>query len=469
MYKLIAAAVLLAALAMGSACSAAPNLLIEPHSFQLADGSTLAADRGRFLVPEDRLNPESQTIEIGFLRLKSTNSRPGAPIVYLAGGPGGSGVAAASGPRQPIFLALRKVADVILLDQRGTGWSNRIPPCTADQVADPAAPLTEENFTAYYRSTLAKCTAEWQQAGIAIRGYTTEQSAQDLEDLRRALGARKIDLLGISYGTHLALAAMRRHPGSIGRVALASTEGMDQTVKLPRHVDAAFERADAALGGIGLPELIRRVHERFATPQPLVLKSPQGEIRFEADAFPLQIIAGVGAKNPEELSRLVSLYRALDAGHTAPAAAILYQFFLSKPLTITGMPEAMDIASGVSAARMARFDAEAKTAITGRALNFPMPQMRDGLPGLDLGDAFRREVRSSIPTLMLSGDLDVRTPLGEQDSAVAGLTRLHKVRVTNGGHDLFEAHPAIPGLLVDFFSGRRPTVRELRLPAPEAE
>jgi len=463
MHRLIAAAILLAAPAAGSA---EPKLTIEPHSLKLGDGTTLAAERGRFFVPEDRHDPRSQSIKIGFLRLKSTNPRPGAPIVYLAGGPGGSGVAAASGPRQPVFLALREVADVILLDQRGTGWSNRIPPCTADQAFDPATPLTEANLTAYYRSTFIKCTAEWQDAGVAIKGYTTEQNAEDLEDLRGALGARKINLLGISYGTHLALSVMRRHPGSIGRVALASVEGMDQTVKLPRHTDAAFERADAALGGIGLSELIRRVHAHFATPQPLELKSPQGELRFEADAFPLQILAGGGAKNPGELSRLVSLYRALDAGHTVPAAAILYQLFLSKPLAMSGMPEAMDIASGVSVARLAIFDAEAKAAITGRALNFPMPQMRDSFPALNLGDAFRREVRSAIPTLMLSGDLDVRTPLEEQDTAVAGLSRLHKVRVRNGGHDLLEAHPDVSRLLVDFFKGQRPTKRELRLPAP---
>ena len=51
-------------------------------------------------------------------------------------------------------------------------------------------------------------------SGVSPSGYTTVQSADDLEDLRRALGARKIDLWGISYGTHLAMAAMRRHPRS---------------------------------------------------------------------------------------------------------------------------------------------------------------------------------------------------------------------------------------------------------------
>lgn len=463
MRKLIAVAVLLAA---PTAAWASPQLTLESHELKLAGGGTLLVERGRFKVPEDRRDPKSRQIEIGFLRLKSTSPRPGPPIVYLAGGPGGSGVAAASGARQPIFLALRQVADVIAFDQRGTGWSNHIAPCSADRVFDASTPLTEASLTAYYGSTFSKCAVEWRKAGVSLSGYTTEQNADDLEDLRKVLLAQKINLWGISYGTHLGLAAMRRHPGSIGRAAFASAEGMDQTVKLPRHVDAAFARTEAALGNIGLPGLIRRVHARYATPQPLVLNSPKGTLRFKADAFPLQLLAGGAAKNPEDLPRLVGLYRALDAGQTEHAAGALYQFVLAKPLTLSGMPEAMDLASGISAPRLVEFDGQAKVGITGRALNFPMPQLRDSYPGLELRHSFRREVRSSIPTLLLSGELDVRTPIEEQEAAVAGLRRLHKVRVKNGGHDIWEAHPAVPELLVAFFSGRPLTVRQLELPAP---
>ncbi len=52
-----------------------------------------------------------------------------APAERLAGGPGGSGIAAAAGPRFALLQALRDVADVIVLDQRGTGKSNTAPPC----------------------------------------------------------------------------------------------------------------------------------------------------------------------------------------------------------------------------------------------------------------------------------------------------------------------------------------------------
>jgi pimeloyl-ACP methyl ester carboxylesterase len=449
------------------AAAAQPQVTLEPYSFRLADGSEVAAERGRLLVREERGNPRSRRIEIGFVRFRSTSPNPGAPIVYLAGGPGGSGVAAARGPRQPIFLKLREVADVIALDQRGTGWSNHVPPCAADRRLDPAQVLSEATLTAYYRETLRTCLGRWRAAGVAVNGYTTEESAADLEDLRRALGARRIDLWGISYGTHLAMAAMRRFPGSIGRVVLASAEGMDQTVKLPEHVEAAFGRIEAA-AGIPITATMRRVHARFdAEPQAFSFTAPDGARRsFRADSFPLRMMAGILPKNPDGIPQLVGAYAALDAGQTAPIAPLIWDFFYKNPLTMSGMPEMMDVASGVSARRLALVDRQGRTALLGRAINFPMPQLAGQIPGIDLGHRFRREIGSRHLVLLLAGDLDVRTPLEEQAAATAGLSNLHRIVVRNGGHDLFEAHPDVPALLVRFFTGQPVAVTELVLPAP---
>jgi pimeloyl-ACP methyl ester carboxylesterase len=448
--------------------SPAPALQLRPLIFRLADGATLETDRGTILVPEDRDDPASRRIEIGFIRFRSTNPHPGAPIVYLAGGPGGSGVAAANGPRQPIFLALRAVADVIALDQRGVGMSNHIPECQAAHRLDPALVLSEATLAAYYRETLQACVSRWRAAGVAVRGYDTEQSADDIEDLRRALGAARVDLWGISYGTHLALAMMRRHPSSVGRVALSSMEGMSQTVKLPASVDAVFVRIEA-VAGAGLIDRMRRVHARFdAAPQTYTGAGAGpngGSVSFRADSFALRMMAGILPKNPDGIPRLAGAYAALDAGQSAALAPLVYDFFYRRPLSV-GMAELMDSASGISEARLALVRRQAAGSLLGTATNFPMPQLRDAVDGLDLGDRFRREIRSNLPVLVFEGDLDVRTPLEEQAVATAGLSNMRRVLVRNGGHDLFEAHPAVQGLLVDFFAGRAVTVTELALAAP---
>jgi pimeloyl-ACP methyl ester carboxylesterase len=443
------------------AFAAAPSLHVEPYAFRLADGTDLPAEKGSFTVPEDRNDPRSRRIDIGFVRFKSTNPRPGAPIVYLAGGPGGSGVATARGPRQPIFLALRQVADVIILDQRGIGLSNHIPSCTAERKFDPSQVLNEANLTSYYRETLAACVTRWRSAGVAVKGYTTVQNAEDLEDLRRALGAPRIDLWAISYGTHLAMAMIRLHPRSVGRVALASSEGMDQTVKLPAHVDAAFARIDAA-SGKPLTALMRRVHARYDS-APQTFTMPDGT-SFRIDSFPLRMMAGFVAKNPDGIPQLLQAYGALDAGQTGPIAPLIWGYFYKDPLTMSGMPELTDEASGISPARLALVRRQAASSLSGMAINFPMPQIGGVVPGLDLGDAFRREIKSSHQTLLFEGDLDVRTPLEEQAAATAGFRNLHRILVRNGGHDLFEAHPDVKDLLVAFFAGGPVTARELVLP-----
>ena len=217
-------------------------------------------------------------------------------------------------------------------------------------------------------------------------------------------------------------------------------------------------------------ETIRRVHARYdSEPQTFTLQSPQGNLSFKVGSFPLRMMAGIVPKNPDGIAQLAGAYRALDAGQTQPLAPLVYGFFYKDPLTMTGMPELMDIASGITEAKLERVREQARTSITGTATNFPMPQLRGAVPGLDLGDSFRREIRSDIPVLLLSGDLDVRTPLEEQAEATAGLTNRHQIIVRNGGHDLFEAHPGVPGILIDFFSGRKIETRELTLPPPSLE
>lgn len=444
----------------------APALKLEPVAFKLRDGSSLEAEQGSFEVPERRGNAASRTIRIGFVRFKSTNAYPGPPIVYLAGGPGGSGVDAARGPRQPIFLALRAVADVIALDQRGTGLSNAVPPCTASAALDPTGGINEASLTAYYRRTLTSCLATWRTAGVAVEGYDTLESADDLDDLRKALGAPKLQLWGISYGTHLALATMRRHPAAIDRVVLASAEGMAQTVKLPNAVDAALGRmavvANAATGSGDLLATMRRVHARLdATPAALGVDGPAGPIRFTMDSFALRMLIGRIAKNPDGIGNLMGIYAAFQARQEQALAPMLYGMFFKDRLVMTGMPELMDLASGISRPRLRDVERQARTAEAGRATNFPMPQLAAVAPDLVLNDDYRREIRSAIPTLLFSGDLDIRTPLEEQAVATAGLRRLTRVVVHNGGHDLLEADPRIPAMIAAFLKGE--AVRETSL------
>jgi pimeloyl-ACP methyl ester carboxylesterase len=210
---------------------------------------------------------------------------------------------------------------------------------------------------------------------------------------------------------------------------------------------------------------MRRVHSKYdAAPQAFTLA---GGATFRTDSFPLRMMAGILPKNPDGIAQLAGAYQALEAGQTRALAPLVWGFFFKDPLTMSGMPELTDIASGITDSKLALVRRQAPDSLLGTATNFPMPQLRGAVAGLDLGDGFRREISSDIPVLLLSGDLDVRTPLEEQAEATAGLKRLHRIVVRNGGHDLFEAHPAIPAILADFFAGRKVKATELVLPAPQ--
>ena len=78
---------------------------------------------GTLVVPYDRSSADSENIALKFVRFPATTDDPGPPLVYLAGGPGGSGIGAATGRRFELFMKLRELGDVIAWDQRGTGQS----------------------------------------------------------------------------------------------------------------------------------------------------------------------------------------------------------------------------------------------------------------------------------------------------------------------------------------------------------
>src|SRR5262245_58367790 len=63
------------------------HLKLEPFVFEAEDGK-VNAERGTITVPENRSRPGGRTIDLAFVRFRSTSRKPGSPIVYLAGGPG---------------------------------------------------------------------------------------------------------------------------------------------------------------------------------------------------------------------------------------------------------------------------------------------------------------------------------------------------------------------------------------------
>ena len=444
-------------------------LSVEPYTLEARDGTAVACERGQIVVPENRSRPGSRDITLRFVRFRSTSRRPGSPIIYLAGGPGGSGIETARGDRLPLFLALREVADVIALDQRGTGSSNDIPPCHTGRQYPLDRPATREEYIPFVREAAAGCVPFWKERGVDLAGYNTWESAADLDDLRAALGARKISLWGISYGTHLALAALKRMPGKIDRVVLASAEGLDQTVKLPAATDRYFARVQQAIdldpgarqAYPDLAALMRRVHARLASdPAVVTFTARDGKtVTMTIGDFDVQNFASAVIADPDGAAGLPALYAGMEAGHFEPVAAQLHAVG-GGPLEFSGMSQAMDTASGISPARLELVREQARTAILGDALNFPMPHLQGAFGVPDLGEEFRTHARTDVPALFLTGTLDGRTYPEEHAAIIESFSRATQVVVENAGHNLFMVSPLVTDVIVEFMRGRRvPTTR----------
>ena len=165
---------------------------------------------GYLTVPEDRSDASSPTIALAVAIVAAPDGATAPPIVYLAGGPGGSGiddyVADPEGWEMP-FLQNR---DLILLDQRGTGYSEPTLDCPEFAEVD-----AQDNPDAL-------CFDRLTSEGINLMAYNTRENAADVDALRQALGIAQWDLLGISYGTRLALEVMRNHPDGVRAVILDS-------------------------------------------------------------------------------------------------------------------------------------------------------------------------------------------------------------------------------------------------------
>lgn len=448
---------------------------IKPYTFETNKKEKVDAEFGTLFVPENRSDPDSNFIELAFVRFKSTARNPGPPIVYLAGGPGGSGIGTARGSRFPLFMALREIADVIAFDQRGTGFSKPNLTCL-NQLALPldVAP-TREAAIKELRENASDCAFYWHNVQrVDLTGYNTNESADDLEDLRKALGANQISLWSISYGTHLAFAALRRHPTSIHRVILAGTEGPDHTYKLPSNIQkhledlAALIKADPKIGK-EIPDflgLMKSVFDRLdAQPQTVEVTDPRTKLKVKVivNKFVMQYIVAnnIGTTDTERFPAL--FYRASKGDFTNAA-----QFWLEQSRSGIGsaMSYMMDCASGQTAARRERIAREAKGTLLEDFSNFPFPDVCTAWNAPDLGDGFRAPVKSDAPVLFISGTLDARTPVSNAEEYRKGFSNSTHMIIEGAVHSdpLFLSSPKIKEGMMEFLRGQPVTTTKIQGP-----
>jgi pimeloyl-ACP methyl ester carboxylesterase len=223
------------ALLMTSACGTqGSDLALERRAFVDELGDTVWGDFGYLTVPVWHDRPAGDSIRLAVARFAAVRDVSGPPIIYLEGGPG---AAAIHPERLPLLNSLRRYGEVVTFDQRGTGASEPDLSCGPPIELSAGEERTRAALLEAERREAARCAQDLVHRGIDLDAYDVLQSADDVDALRTALGADRVRLVGISFGSHLGLMALKRHGSHISRLVLAGAEGWDQTVKLPSNLD----------------------------------------------------------------------------------------------------------------------------------------------------------------------------------------------------------------------------------------
>jgi len=424
---------------LSSATPAASVPLADCHVAGIRNGVLC----GTLLRPLDPDHPGRATISIRYVVVPAMARRKFAdPVFLLAGGPGQSAIAVAAAT-MPIFGRLNNRRDIVFVDQRGTGGS--APLLCADSEHETLAEQSDPDRP--YRLAL-QCKAEllrlpYLRAEADLGLFTTAIAVQDLDAVRRELGAERIDLVGASYGTRVALEYQRQFPNAVRRSVIDGVAPPDMALPVSFSTDnqAAL---DAVVAACAAEAACARDHPDLRARFAALLQSLPRRVKA---AHPLS-----GRSEEFVLTRAMLLGAVRNALYVPALAAAL--------------PEALDAASrgefagliGLSATFASR---KATRLATGMHLSVvcaeDVPRLRESgdRPGADFGVEFARFyeklcsawprgavpagfyaiVASAAPVLVLSGGLDPATPPrhGERVLRALGPKARHVV-VANAGH-----------------------------------
>jgi pimeloyl-ACP methyl ester carboxylesterase len=175
-------------------------------------------------VPIDHQDPTLGTIDLRLVRIPARSGAPRGSLVVNPGGPGASGadfvrLFALSAP-----AILREQFDLVGFDPRGVGQSSPIR-CSSDaQLArflrTDSTPMTARDQRILMRRAAAfgpGCLADQPRLAPNLE---TQQTIQDMDQLRHALGEERLNFLGYSYGTLLGARFAEAYPDRVGRFVL---------------------------------------------------------------------------------------------------------------------------------------------------------------------------------------------------------------------------------------------------------
>jgi pimeloyl-ACP methyl ester carboxylesterase len=396
---------------------------------------------GTFQVFEDRATQQGRTIDLKIVLLPALGNEPHPdPLFFLAGGPGQGAAEMARGLRE-LFRRVQADRDIVLVDQRGTGKSN---PLTCESEDESLAALNEPIESGMAR--LRKCL-EHLQTKADLRLYTTTIAMDDLNEVRQYLGYDRINIYGGSYGTRAALVYLRKHEPTVRSMIIDGVAPPDMRLPLffARDGQRSLERllADCEADEVCAakhPQLKGRlrtlVRELDASPAVVKLTHPRTGIAEEVS------VDGEFVVNVLFNALYAPLTSTLVPELIARAERRDFQGLLALAMANEGGARNMALGMQLSVVcaedhpRITPEQVEAASADTVFSTHLLNSRMRacEFWPKGEVSDSFYEPVRSAVPTLILSGDLDPVTPPEWGESVLPHLSNAKHIVVPATGH-----------------------------------
>ena len=423
-------------------------------------------------VPVDRSGAVPGRVGLRVARVAPKGPRQGV-VVAISGGPGQSAVADTDLFAETLGPVLGR-RELVLFDQRGTGRSGALR-CRALGRLETAA-------TAKDLDRLVRACAG--QLGPRRDFYTTTESVEDLEAVRALVGAERISLYSVSYGTKLALAYAARYPERVERVVVDS-------VVLPEGVDpfgrSTFAAIPTALGDLcargrcrGITADAARDAARLAgrlrrAPQRAPVVGPDGRVRRtrlgQEDLFGVLLS---GDLDPLVRARTPAAVRAALAGDLPPLMRLVAS---SAEQDDGGVNDALFLATvcgedpvpwdpAATPADRRRQTAAVVGGLPAGAFGaFGPPAARLVAPQLDFCAGWPAAaphaplaplVPPPVPLLALAGAGDLRTPVADAQALAARYPGSSVVAVPGSGHGVLlnDLSGCVRRALSRFFAGR---------------
>lgn len=425
---------------------AAPAKAMSPEAgggFQLGpcnqDGYPEDARCGIYEVYEDREAGSGKKIGLWVVVVPATGqSSKESAVTYFAGGPGQAS-SETIGFVPDLLGDLRETRDILLVNMRGTALSNELRcPYQDNREGFMAGFLPLEGVKECWKASQPK-------GNLAL--YNTPIAVDDVEEVREALGYRQLDIMGGSYGTHMALVYARRHPQSVRTLYLSgpSPVGTRYPLRVARDaqdaLDGWFEecRADTECSGAfpdlegDLARVLARLDEGPVDVE--VLDARTGEpAPFQLDRPVVAQTIRYMLYNSADSLRVPAFVHAAAEGNFEPLGELASAYGGIVDSTPDGFYLSVTCAEGVPFFTMEEAEKEAEGTFLGVYRAKAQKDACAAWPVPPLDRSFLEPVRTDIPTLIEVGERDPVTPAANGVQLHRQLSRSALLVVPDGAH-----------------------------------